>query len=570
MACKTCGSTSDGISEVALPLTNPPSTCSSCSKPSGSCGCEAFCEEDHTSTTIYKRYGFTLRTVASFVWPAPEETVTLLVSDVERLSPGSILWNPTGGYLHVESFDYTKQQIVAKNEGESCNTYSGGETLPECTDFVVGPPTCNTGNTPLPNTPYLAADFISPVAGVCALAAVTIITGLTIGDTVSVNGYEYRIGDIIDSSTIELCNDGAGAPEGTVIEWDDDGDNIPNIPVLVTASENPCTRDPAVAGVLLVCDGGEVTRPLVGSVGGQVPVWNDITARFELKSIDVEFSTCVSLTADFTADVAHVGSYAISVTDTSAFIALDTVVIDGLLYTVNVVDSSVLMHITPLVTPIGVIVYPAGTPVCTTPDNPCTRTLESEGVLLVCKNGAVAPLDGATMGQIPVLQDIATNEITYEEVGATVLEDLSANTADTITGASPILTGDFAEVNIVNPSSTRSMKILVCAEGQIHGNYNIALTTYYTLLYHLYESINGGVFNIEATEREQPPYMDIGGPGSLPLQRRVNLSRVYTIAPSGTINLKYRQNVEMSSANPADSYQVVTLDTRVSVLAIPG
>jgi len=85
MACKTCGSSSDGPSEVALPLSSATSTCSSCSQPKSSCGCEAFCEEDHTSTTIYKRYGFTLRVRASFVWPAPEQTVTLLVSDVERI-----------------------------------------------------------------------------------------------------------------------------------------------------------------------------------------------------------------------------------------------------------------------------------------------------------------------------------------------------------------------------------------------------------------------------------------------------------------------------------------------------
>lgn len=363
MVCKTCGS-DGGPSEVALPLTSETSTCGTCSQPTASCNCEAFCEEDHIQRIVYKRYGFTLRVKPSFVWPALEESVTLQVEGVDRLSPGSLLWNPNAGYLHVVSFDFANQTVIAKNEGESCNIYTGGETLPECTDFVVGPPTCGTGSTPIPNIPYLAADFISTAGGECALAAVTNILGLTVNDVVSVNGYEYRIGNIVDSSTIQLCNDGDGAPAGTVIQWDDDGDNISNIPVLVTASENPCTRDGIAAGVILACDGGNVAKPLTGSVGGQIPVWNDITARFELKNIAAPYTVCTALTADLVLDPVHVGSYIITVNSTVSFIATNTVIINNVFYTVNSVDDATTMHITPFATPVAVETLSAGTPVC--------------------------------------------------------------------------------------------------------------------------------------------------------------------------------------------------------------
>lgn len=371
-ACKSCSGTSGGPSIEALPLASSSSTCSSCSHPVTSCTCDScecsactsYCQEDHNTVVLKKRYSFTLRVKPSFVWPAPEETVSLVVDSTDRLLPGSILWNPTAGYLVVDSFDYTTQTVVASNPNSPCSGYSGGETLPECTEFVVGPPQCGSGTTPIPNIPYLAADFISPADTECALASVTNITGLTINDTVSVNGYEYTLGDIIDTDTIELCNDGGGAPEGTVIQWDDDGDGVPNIPILVTASENPCTRTGIIAGVLLACDGSDVARPLVGSVAGQIPVWDTVTQRFELINVGLPFTSCTSLLVDFTVDPIHVGSYIVVVVSTADFTVGDTLLIDGLSYVINVIDDVNNMHITPLITPLAIETYSAGFPVC--------------------------------------------------------------------------------------------------------------------------------------------------------------------------------------------------------------
>lgn len=566
MACKSCGSDSGGTSELALPLTSEPSsTCSSCSQPTSSCSCEAFCEEDHVQKIVKKRYAFTLRVKSSFVWPALEQTVSLFTEGVDRLSPGSILWNPTAGYLHVVSFDFASQTVVAENQGEACNTYEGGENLPECTDFVVGPPPCGTGNTPISNIPYLAADFISIADGNCALASVTNILGLTINDTVAINGYEYRIGDILDSSTIELCNDGNGAPAGTVIQWDDDNDGIPNIPVIVTASENPCTRDPIVAGVLLACDGADVAKPLTGSIDGQIPVWNTVTGRFELKNLDIEFADCVSLTADLTADVAHVGSYAVSVTDTSAFVALGVVVIDSLLYTINTIDSGVLMHITPLATPIGVIVYPAGTPVCTAPDNPCVRGVEPEGVLLICKEGIAVPLAGSVLGQIPVFQDVATNKTKYEAQGGNVYAAGSTGVSGVISGGgTATLIGTNASISIVNPSAKRSLAVFVEMEATAIGNYDIAIVSFYTLTYDLKLSVNAGAFNSVALEKEQPPYLDLGGPGTLPWQNRVSACKIFTVAPGATLNLDARMDLNINGG--AGTYDVVQMVSWINAI----
>lgn len=289
MACKSCGSDTPVLE--AAPVTeacDECATCSTCNLPTSSCSCSSTspCQEDHTQTIVSKRYAFTLRATNGFNWPAPFESVTFKADFVERLLIGSIIYNPTAGYLHVTGFDCATQEVTATNEDEVCNTYTGGELLPPCTDFVVGPPNCNPGSTPIPDIPYLAADFISPDDGDCALAAVTNITGLTIEDIISINGYRYRIGNIIDSSTIQLCNDGDGAPIGTVIEWDADGDSIPNIPIVVISSQNPCERVGVSAGTLLVCD-GVTAKPLIGTATGEVAIWNNATLRFELRNVSV-------------------------------------------------------------------------------------------------------------------------------------------------------------------------------------------------------------------------------------------------------------------------------------------
>lgn len=362
--CTSCGGSTTVI-EAAPSGSDSCTECPTCQTSSSSCNCRSTspCQEDHTTTIIKKKYAYSLRTKNSFNWPSSGDSAVFSVENVERLAPGTMIYNEAAGYLHVTGFDCASQQVTVENRGEVCNIYTGGEMLPPCTDFSVGPPPCNTGNTPIPGIPYLAADFTAPGEGNCQLASVTTIEGLTLNDIISINGYRYQINDIPDSETIELCDLGEGAPLGTVIYWDSDGDEIPNIPVIVISSENPCEREPVNAGVLLVCD-ELVSKPLAGTVSGQVPVWNSITGRYELKTIDAPLTSCTPLTADLTVDTGDVGPYVITVLDTSAFTTSNIIQIDGIFYTVTSVDDATTMHITAVIEPTGIETYPSGTAVC--------------------------------------------------------------------------------------------------------------------------------------------------------------------------------------------------------------
>lgn len=564
MVCKSCGG-NGGSPVEALPLANiPMGNCTSCSKPKSSCQCEAFCEEDHVHNTIYKHFGFTIRVKDAFVWPASGETVTLKVSGVDRLSIGTLLWNPSAGYLHVESFDYEHQEIIAKNEGEACNTYVGGESLPECTDFIPGPAPCPQGTPPLPNVPYLAADFISIADGDCALASVTNIFGLTLNDIVSVNGYEYRVGNIIDSDTIQLCNDGDGAPIGTVIFWDEDGDEQPNIPLFVVSSENPCSRSEVNVGKLLVCDPGEVSRPMLGSVSGQIPVWNQLTQRFELKNLSAPFQSCVSLTADLTVDPLHVGSYIVLVTSTANFTALGTVTIEGLLYTVNSVDDATTMHITPLITPVAVHTYPTGTAVCVAPTNPCTVTGITAGVLLVCDGSGVSkPLVGSATGQVASWND-ATARFELNTGTDSVIGSVASATAG-ITDAKNAVTVPVSIV-IANPNLLRAMKVLVCWNAFIKWANNTGNGSS-DISYDIQQSENGGAYaSIFPFLMEEIWYSDIpGGPGKEMKLLTQNTTQV--IAAGNSLNLAGKAVLAANPIGP-NIFTSASLQLQIKVLGV--
>lgn len=512
-SCKACGSETNEQG-LALPAENTEcNSCSHCHQPKSSCTCATFCEEDHTIRIIKKQYGFTLRSTNSLVWPAPNQTVTFFTSGVERLSIGTILWHPTAGYLHVTGFDVATQSVIAKNEGDSCNTYTGGESLPACTDFVVGPPSCNTGATPLPNLPYLAADFISPAESECALASVTNIIGLTVNDIVSVNGYEYRIGEIIDTDTIQLCNDGGGASEGTVIPWDDDSDEVPNIPIIVTASENPCTRDSVNAGVILACDGSSVARPLEGSISGQIPVWNEITNRYELESIAAPYTVCVSLTVDLTLDPGHAGSYAITVTDTSDFTAGDVVVIDGKYFEVTVVDSGTVMHVLNQVPVTAIEVVPTGSTVC----------LDASGNF------------------------------------ANAQGDLSDNETGTVVGVASLLETDPASVTITNPSTARNLHYRAIANGHCQV---IGVGGTGSLAYTLSLSTDGGAY---------APLTDLSDtfPEGSRASMQLNDSFIGTLAPGDSVTLAIKMKVTLTNdSGGLSSFDVEKLKAYITTFEV--
>lgn len=273
-----------------------PCGCQVCGSQSSCC-----CTSSSSSSTTDCSYPIFASLSASFNMPACGQEAQIQSPEACRIAPGTVLYSPSVGYLIVTArIDDTtlsvRNDCPEDGDGNDCNALAPGEPVPSSSIFALGIPFCGPGGGSGPQTsPYLAADFIIPNVSSCANAVVTNVVGLNIGDIVSIDGNEYRIGAIPNATALELCNDGDGGTPLSVIYWDPNGDGEPNWPVIRVGGQNPCTSTPVnILDRIVGCDGAGQTVGGVGQVNDQAFLWNNVTQQWELKVID-QTATCVTL-----------------------------------------------------------------------------------------------------------------------------------------------------------------------------------------------------------------------------------------------------------------------------------
>lgn len=293
------------------------------------CGSDPIACEENKEVCITAAGENTLyvQLLAAFNMPACGVSADITVSDASRLAPGMLLYAPVVGYLEITAVK-DSTTITVRNNCLACNI-EGGEIIAQSVVFFPGIPTCTeSGGTVAPsiNTPFLASDFLVPSVGSCVNVKTTNVFGLSIGDIVAVAGGNFRVGGIIDSTTIQLCNDSQGGEVNTLIKWDVNGDAQPDYPVLRIQGPNPCLETPVqLAQSLLGCDGSQ-QKAVGGLVNNQVPVWNQVNQRWELKVLDDLF-TCVTTASCLTLDPEgpDCQSYVIDVSPGNAAIAAELI-----------------------------------------------------------------------------------------------------------------------------------------------------------------------------------------------------------------------------------------------------
>ena len=268
---------------------------------------EPVCVENHCpEPTVVVASKHWVKTLESFNWPNCLATATIKVDDADGLIVGQQLVNVDVGYLTVRTI-INSNTIEVRNEcidasGSDCNKFQPGDPVLSCTKFGVGfPPCVEQIETYLTQTgTHLVSDYLIPEVGDCVDIKITTVDGLTKNDTISISGYEYRIGKIISANAIRICNDGAGGPVGVLIEDDADGDNLYDHLIVRIGGEDPCISDPVNEGLPIVCKDGK-QAPMVGQVDNQVSVWNQARGIWELQQFP-ESQDCVALTDTLTLD----------------------------------------------------------------------------------------------------------------------------------------------------------------------------------------------------------------------------------------------------------------------------
>lgn len=316
------------------------------------------CLQDHEHTEVYYNYTITVKTVTPFNVPKVENKVEVRLDNVKSILPGSILWNQKIGGMSVVSFDAATQTAIVTPANINVDF---GSLVPMGTEFMVGIPAIDINDTKeYLDSPYLAADFISPAVGECQNASVTSVSGLTINDKVSIAGYVYKVGAIINKSTLRLCNDGEGAEGGVVIAFDPEDCGEPSVPIIVYET-SPCEATPVQTGNIVVCNSGSLTT-LTGEADGQMVRWNNNHKRWELVNAYID-ENCSYLTTCFTVDTLD-QSYVATVKSTTLFSLDNKVIIDDTKFTVEEIVDSTHLKLKPETRFTEIVTYPTGTNVC--------------------------------------------------------------------------------------------------------------------------------------------------------------------------------------------------------------
>jgi hypothetical protein len=244
-----------------------------------------------------------LTVLQSFNMPACGGTADITVSDSSRFIRGSVIYSEDVGYLKITALvDETTIRVL--NECLECNAKDPGEQVPAGTAFAIGIPTCgNVGTSGVPaGTPFLDLDFLVPIVGGCTEILVTNVLGLSIGDIIAINGFEYRIGAIPTTTQIQICNDGEGDAPGTAVYKDPNNDGILDYPIIRIGGQNPCTATPVnELGKIIGCSASGQQVGAVGQVENQGFFWDDEAQAWVLRVVD-ELATCVTIGCCLTLD----------------------------------------------------------------------------------------------------------------------------------------------------------------------------------------------------------------------------------------------------------------------------
>lgn len=316
------------------------------------------CLQDHEHTNVYYNYTTTVKTTTPFNVPKIDNEVEVTLENVVSIAPGAILWNLKFGGFTIKSFNADTNTVLITPANINVDF---GSLVVAGTEFTVGIPNIGTdGKAEYLDSPYLAADFVSPGDGSCQEVSVTSVSGLSLNDKVSVAGYVYRIGAIVNRSTLRLCNDGQGADNGYVIRFDPEDCGEPSVPVIVYEA-NPCEATPVQTGQLVVCKDSGLTT-IRGESDGQLLRWNNNFKRWELVNAYLD-ENCTYLTTCFIVDTLD-QPYVANVKNTAIFNVDNKLIIDDKKFIIKEIVSETQMKIQPETTFDEIVVYPVGTNVC--------------------------------------------------------------------------------------------------------------------------------------------------------------------------------------------------------------
>lgn len=378
----------------------------------------------------------------AFAMPACGASIRVVFDAVGDIPVGAWLWSMGLGYLTIQGFTSSTGEIQLLNECPSTNCTNQaapGTPIPKCSLFVVLAPNCG-GASQGPGTlyPYLNSGFTAPEDGDCIDIAVTNTNGLYVNAVITINTGEYTVTEIKSSTLITICNTGQGLTPGTVVNYQDAADTL--IVPIVLLQSNACLATAVPSGVPLGCH-NSITVPIAGTLQDQIFVWNEDLGEAEWRSLGIPTLNCTELTVALTLDPALPSGtpYLVNVVSTSAYVVTDLVVVGATQFTVDSIVNGTQMYIVPVVDPVVITTYNAGSTLCSAG---CCEVLENQ--ITIINNYLEDNID-------PVCEGDWLGNYTTEQVGTSISPTV-------INTASPLASGNLLTWEFDNPSCGKTME----------------------------------------------------------------------------------------------------------------
>lgn len=363
-----------------------------------------------------EKYSVTLTVSDTWIMPAVTETTVLTIPNCNNILIGSWLWNVNVGYLEVVKYNAATGETVVRNIGYDDNAPEG-VTFPSCMDFVITGPIYTDSIDD--NVTCLAADFVSPAVGSCALMKVKSTANLKKDYIIAIEIYQYKVDEVIDNFTVRVCNYGLGKV-GT-IEANCDGKCVP---VRAINANSPCLQDEVhAANAIAVCVGGE-SKILVGTEDGQIASWSNGSGEWQLINSNIEID-CTVTTNFVNIIYGNVGPYLLNVVSTAPFKVGDRITFnnDHDAYTVSEIISDTQIRLLKKEAPLADEVIDAGARLC----------------IVDCCDWLPAVVENLS-ARVTDVEDVNAAQNDKLDELESAIEDLEINKADQLTPAS-ILAG---------------------------------------------------------------------------------------------------------------------------------
>lgn len=292
MSCRVCGSNANCgctscVTDPALPCGGNVTAGGCCQNvvaptPTPYYACAPACPESHMQKVIIQSFSADIKIQDSWNVPVCNGSAIINSISLRAVVVGSYIWNPAYGYFQITAFNSGTGQITVLNNCNAGNA-SPGTNIPACTEFTVTVPPCDCADS---SQICVAIDFTAPANGDCIDITLTATQGIQVSFLVQIGSGQYRVSAIKPNDIITICNDGAGIAPGTpVIAKNSAGQYQYCLQII---ESNPCEADTITEGVLIVCDGSDLLKPLTGAVANTVlTLVNPVTGDAEYETLQI-------------------------------------------------------------------------------------------------------------------------------------------------------------------------------------------------------------------------------------------------------------------------------------------